>query len=397
MRSHLHVRFLLLLILLLSGCSGGAVVFAPTPVPLDFVPVRYTHPSGAFTVLLPRTWSIYEQNTTTLASAAFSQPDEDGAALLFAVMNLGREIDSQEFGNLINLYQTQIRSDIETYTEQNREPMGDGSWRLTGAHVTQSGLTEQVNTFILQNGTYIGVAEVVLPPNQNLLQLEQIVNTFTLQPTASLEPAELTTLAYAKPGSLAILHTSSWLTDEGVFFITGEVANYGTSTVANVPVAAGLLTADGLSAAGAVDIVMGLGIPPGGFAPFSLRFGQGQPSIAAEFLLRVGNEPEGAQVEILPDDALIGAGDLNWTDGSSFDNLERLVISGEITNTGERLSRQLRVTVTVFDTAQHVIGAAFSDLSPGSLAPGETTSFSILLPDLGGEPANYIVNVQAFE
>jgi hypothetical protein len=393
-----NARILLLVcLLLLSGCSGGAVVFAPTPVPADLVPVWYTHPSGVFSLLLPRTWSLYEQNTTTLASAAFSAPDSDEPPLLFAVMNLGREIDSQEFGNLINLYQTQIRSDIETYTEQNREAMGDGSWRLTGARTVEGGLTEQVNTFIVREGTLIGVAEVILPANRDLLPLEQIVNTFSLQPTQSLEVSDLTTLAYAKPSSLSILHTSTWQTDEGIFFITGEVANYGTSTVASVPVAAGLLTADGLSAAGAVDIVMGHGIPPGGFAPFSLRFGQGQPSIASEFLLRIGNEPESGQVEMLGEAALIGAGELTWTDESSFDNLERLVISGEVSNNGGRLARQLRATVTVFDAAQHVIGAAFSDLSPGSLPPGETTAFSILLPDLGGEPANYIVNVQGLE
>jgi hypothetical protein len=139
---------------------------------------------------------------------------------------------------------------------------------------------------------------------------------------------------------------------------------------------------------------MGHGIPPGGFAPFSLRFGQGQPSIASEFLLRVGDDAETTALEHLPNDAVIGAGELTWTDQSSFDELDRLVISGEVTNTGERLARQLRATVTVFDSAQHVIGSAFADLSPGTLAPGETVPFSLLLPEVGGEPTNYVVSIQ---
>lgn len=385
---------LLVVALVLAGCGGGAVVFAPTPVPPDFSPTRYTHPSGAFSVILPRTWALYEQNTTTLASASFSAPGDDTAALLFAVMNLGREIDSAGFGELINLYQTQIRSDIETYTEQNREAMGDGSWRIGGLRLTEGGFTEQVNTFLQYSGSFVGVIEVVLPDSDDMDEIERIVNSFTIQPTDSLQPSELTTLAYAKPSTLSILHTSTWMTDQGVFFITGEVANYGTTTVASVPVSAGLLTADGLSAAGAVDTVMGHGIPPGGFAPFSLRFGQGQPSIASEFLLRVGDDEENTTLEHLPGDAVIGAGELTWTDQSSFDEFDRLVISGEVTNAGERMARGLRATVTIFDTAQHVIGAAFSDLSPGTLAPGETTPFSILLPEVGGEPANYVVNVQ---
>lgn len=395
MRSHLKFRLLLLIVMLLTvSCSGGAVVFAPTPPPMDSSPVLYTHPSGTFSVLLPRTWSLYEQNTTTLASSAFSTPDSDESTLLFAVMNLGREIDTQEFGNLINLYQSQIRSDVEAYTEQNREAMGDGSWRLTGVRTVEGGTTEPVNTFLMREGTLIGVIEVVLSSQNQMTQLEQIINTFTLQPVDALEPSELTTLAYAKPSSLSILHTSTWMTEAGVFFITGEVANYGTTTVTNVPVSAGLLTPDGLSAAGAVDLVMGHGIPPGGFAPFSLRFGQGQPSIASEFLLRIGNDPENTPVETLAEDVLIGAGDLTWSDTSAFDDLERLIINGDVTNTSSRTARQLRATVTVFDAEQHVIGVAFADLTPDSLAPDESTTFSILLPDLGGAPANYIVNVQ---
>lgn len=381
-------------LLFLAACESGAVVFAPTALPPDLSPIRYTHPSGAFGAVLPRSWALYEQNTTTLASAAFSSPDDEETSLLFAVMNLGREIDSAEFGDLINLYQTQIRSDVETYTEQNREAMGDGSWRMTGLRTTEGGSTEQINTFIEHEGALIGIVEVVVPTEGDLAALERIVNSFTVQATDLLQPSDFTTLAYAKPSSLSILHSATWITQEGVFFITGEVANYGTATVANVPVGAGLLTLDGLSAAGAVDMVMGHGIPPGGFAPFSLRFGQGQPSIASDFVLNVGSEEDGAQVEILEEGALIGAGELAWTDESSFDQLNRLVIDGEVTNTGERMARQLRATVTVFNTAQQVIGAAFADLSPGTLAPGETTGFSLLLPELGGEPANYIVNVQ---
>jgi hypothetical protein len=265
---------------------------------------------------------------------------------------------------------------------------------LTGLRTLESGSTQQSNTFIEHEGTLIGVIEVIVPEDGDMGQLERIINSFAIQRTDLLQPSDLTTLAYVKPSSLSILHTATWMTTEGVFFITGEVANYGTATVANVPVGAGLLTPEGLSAAGAVDTVMGLGIPPGGFAPFSLRFGQGQPSIASDFLLRVGTEEEDVVIEILEEGSLIGAGELSWTDESSFDELTRLIIDGEVTNTGERTARQLRATVTVFNTAQQVIGAAFTDLSPGTLAPGETSSFSILLPELGGEPANYIVNVQ---
>src|SRR5437868_4243891 len=102
---------LICLCLIFAGCSGGAVVFAPTPAPLDQSPIRYDHPSGAFSVVLPRQWPVYEQNTTTLATAAFSLPDTQQPALLFAVINVGHTLTSTEFGADINLYQKTVRSD----------------------------------------------------------------------------------------------------------------------------------------------------------------------------------------------------------------------------------------------------------------------------------------------
>jgi len=64
-------------LLFLSACSGGAVVFAPTPLPPESVPVTYEHPSGAFSLLLPRTWALHEQATAAIASASFTAPNSD--------------------------------------------------------------------------------------------------------------------------------------------------------------------------------------------------------------------------------------------------------------------------------------------------------------------------------
>src|SRR5262245_46398972 len=121
-----------LLMLILAGCSGGAVVFAPTQPPPDLSPLLYTHPGGAFTVSLPRNWSVYEQNTTILASAAFAEPGSNESLIRFAVVNLGRPLDSTLLADLLDRYQTVIRPDADHYTEVDRQAMGDGSWRLSG-------------------------------------------------------------------------------------------------------------------------------------------------------------------------------------------------------------------------------------------------------------------------
>ena len=50
--------------------------------------------------------------------------------------------------------------------------------------------------------------------------------------------------------------------------------------------------------------------------------------------------------------------------------------------------------MTVFDGAQNVIAAGFTDITPAELAPGDSTTFEITLPEMGGSPENYIVNIQ---
>jgi hypothetical protein len=382
------------LLLVLAGCGGGAVVFAPTPPPPDLSPERYDHPSGAFSISLPRTWALYEQNTTVMAGAAFSAPNEDEPALQIAAVDLGAEIDAAAFGDLISRYQSSVRPDVDRYREQSRQAMGDGSWRMTGLRTQPGGMTQQVNTFLQRAGSLISVIEVVIPNPESAesaartAALQTIVNSFMLQPEAQLEPADLPMLAFAKNSSLGILHVSGWSTSSGVFFITGELANYGPTTIDRVPVEASLLTADGLVVAGAVDSIMGHGIPPGGFAPFSLRFGQGQPALSATYTLTAGKEWQpGEPVDLFPADML------TWADESAIDAQNRLIISGTVTNTGSAPARQLRASATVFDEHGSVIGATYVDLVP-ELEPDAEAPYKIIVSEFGGVPVNYIVNIQ---
>lgn len=381
--------FMFSILLTLSACGGGAVVFAPTPAPPDTSPAVYTHPSGAFSLSVPRQWSRYELNTTTLASASFSPPGEDAPALLIAAVNLGDS--TRDFAAIIDQYQSQIRPDTGTYTEQSREAMGDGSWRLTGLRTLHGGAIQQVNTFIQRAGAVVGIIDLPVPSENSVVftQIQTIVNTFTLNPDANLDVAPLTTLAFAKESDLALLHVSAWTTPTGVFYLTGEVANYGMTTVTNLPIEAVLVMADGASVAGAVDTVMGYGIPPGGFAPFSLRFGEGRGTLATDYTLRLGKDWIAT-----PDAVVIGDGSLVWTDEADFNTFNQLVITGRVTNTGSVAARQPRAIVTVFDGAQNVIGAVWSDLPAELIVPGASVDFEVIVGEYGGDPENYILTVQ---
>ena len=375
------------LVLAASACSGGAVVFAPTAPPPDLSPVRYEHPSGAFSVVVPPNWSVYLQNTTTLATAGFSAPDDSQPSLVVSVVNLGDDLDASTFSDVLNRYQTQVRPDLDRYTEQSRQAMGDGSWRISG--VRNDGQPQPLNTFIQRTGSLLGIIDVTVPGSEARMKIIQdMVNTVALHAEARLDTAPLSTLAYASGRDFGLLHVNTWTTPDGVFYITGEVANYSGALAADLPVQAQLRTADGLNVSGAQDVVMGYGIPPGGFAPFSLRFGQ-QPALSTAYELSVG----GAGWRNDPARHLYSDESLEWTDDSSLSG-GQLTVSGAVRNKGTETVRKLRAVVTVFDDQQRVVAARFADLNPGILQPGESAPFSVLIPELAGQPANFIVNLQ---
>ncbi|MCA9913382.1 MAG: hypothetical protein KC496_08525 [Anaerolineae bacterium] len=380
------------LVLLLSACSGGAVVFAPTPLPPEAVPVTYEHPSGAFSLLLPRTWALHEQATSAIASASFTAPNSEVPIVHVQVLNLGQEIPANDLGALMDQYQTQFRRDANRYTEQSRTAMGDGSWRITGLRTTASGEPQQINTFIQAQGTLLSVIEVTLPADARLrTQTETIINTFTLGTQSDIPAGTLAAFSSTSPIPVEITNVSTWTTPEGVFFVTGEVTNFGAENAGRIPVRAQLLTAEGSVVADASDAVMGYGIEPGGFAPFSIRFGQGQPVNAVQYTVILGNE-NGAMLEA---PVLITAPTLEWTEETQVTQDGDLFILGEITNTGAESILRPRALATIFDDRGRVIGAGFADADMEILAAGDATSFTILLSDLGGSAANYVVAVQA--
>ncbi|MEL6269137.1 MAG: FxLYD domain-containing protein [Chloroflexota bacterium] len=381
-------------VIVLAACSSsGAVRFAPTPVPPDSSPLRYEHPSGAFTVELPRAWGLYERNAVTLAAASFSPPDEDLPALRIAAVRLPQPpADGTAITALMNDYQQRVRTDVGRYSEQSREAMGDGSWRMTGLRQQAGSTVQQVNTFMQFTDATVGVIEVVLTDDPALNDaLQRIINTVQFSDQSQLESAQVNTLAFANSGTLEALNVHSWEAPNGAFYITGEVANYTNQTLTNIPVKVVLYTVDGRAITEAVDTVMGHGIVPGGFAPFSLRFGDGQPPLTMRYDMAFGDadwQPE-------PDALLYSEDVLSWTDEAEFTEEGLLIISGELTNTsGGTYVYSPRLAVTVFDDRQRIIAAGFHDVDETEVEPGEVVPFEMLIPEIGGTPDRYILNVQ---
>jgi len=394
MQRFLHLLLSLIFLLGLSACTGGAVVYAPTPLPPDTSPLRYEHPTGTFSLILPRDWSVFVPESANIATAAFSPPDSTDALLQVSVIKLDENsLQTTDFGEQLRQYQTQLRPDLEHYEEQDRQAMGDGSWRLTGLRTDAGGTAQQINTFIQRDDPLFSVIEVIMPSDPALQSaLQTIINTYELNTTADLPENTLSGLSSKPNAEFEILNVATWQNAENVFYITGEIANHSPHTVNEVPIRALLRSSDGSGIAEAIDTTMGLALPSGGFAPFSLRFGQGQPVNATNYTLFVGTEDWQPQAVA----AVVGLESLTVTDERSYDANNVLQISGEITNNNDHAIQQVQVILTVFDDRQRVIAARFMDISPAILQPEATANYMISVPEIGGTPASYIVNVQAF-
>jgi hypothetical protein len=381
-----------LLVLMLSACSGGAVVFVATPLPPDTSPMQYKAPGSAFSLSLPRNWAVYEQRTSSLVMTSFAPPNSDTPLLTITALHLAQSLDEAGLEAAVEQYQTQVRRDLEHYTEQDRQLMADGSWRATGVHLLPGGTSQPVNTFIQTNGALLVVAEVLVPPTLPLQSdVQIIVNTLTVADDApDLTPGSLAALADIAIAGVEVVNVHTWSTPQNVFFITGEIANHTSAPIVSMPIRAVLETPDGQGVAEAVDTVMGLAIPAGGFAPFSLRFGQGQPAGITRYTLSLGDS-NWSQADAPP---LYGSEALTWTHDTQFSPDGSLFVVGQITNQSGDSICATRATVTLFDDKNQVIAAGFVDATLADLPPGATTDYTILISEAGGTPANYIVNAQ---
>ena len=171
------------------------MVFAPTDLPPEIAPNEYSHPSAAFSLLLPRTWTLYEQTTSLFASATFAPPNSDIPLVQIVTLNFGRDVLADELGDIMSQYQSQIRPDLTRYTEEGRQAMGDGSWRMTGLRQSPAGETQQINTFIQANGSLLAILEITVPLDAGLQsQIQTIINTLSLADSADLPVSDLSVL-----------------------------------------------------------------------------------------------------------------------------------------------------------------------------------------------------------
>lgn len=381
------ILWILVISITLTACGQGAVVYAPTPLPPDTSPIPYQHPSNAFTITMPRTWQVFSQALPDLASASFSLPNSPHPILTVTVMHIG---DTTDIAGLLNLYQQEARPDIGRYTELDRQAMGDGSWRLIGLRTTLGGISQNINTFFQTHGILVSISEIILPQPDNpalTRQLEEAVNSLQINIVASLLPTTLFTAQRVATTPLRLTTVHLWTAPNGVKFITGTLQNATDTAISKVPVYAGLQTEDGVVLSGESGEVMGYAIPPGGFMPFSLRFGRGQPVEATHYTLTIGDGQ--------PSASYFGDDTFTITSDRATSSEGNIVVIGDVTHIGTDIVRDPIAILTVYDANRRVIATAFTQIKAGVFIPQENATFSFNITEFGGEPAFHLVTVQA--
>ncbi len=381
---------IILIALVIGGCSGGAVQFAPSSILDADALIRYTHPGGAFALAIPRAWALYEMNTTLLASAALTPPEGGAPLLMFAVVNAENAFDDAQFEAWITRYTTELRLDARRFVEQGRDRLPDGGWRIAGYQRSTAG-NLPINLFFQRFGSLIGLIEYTpsstINPEPSIV-VEQIMNSFTVNADTALQPTSADTLSAARSSPFTAINVRAWTAPDGALFVTGEIVNNTPAVIAPVPLDVQILTSSGAPLTGAADVVLGYGLFPGGFAPFSVRFGEGQPNDAAIYSVRVGADgwtPQAGE--------FVGSNALQWTDQLTPERDGSLLISGDVTNVGDQSLRALRAVAAVFDSDGAVIAAGQTEYAD-SLASGETRRYEIVLSALGDVAFQYTVSVQ---
>jgi len=379
--------------MLLSACDGDAVIYAPTPLPPDISAQPWTHPSGAFSIAVPRDWTVFVQNDAALSSASFSPPNLGEPVLTVSVIRLDIAPDPTTLESLAAQIQAAHRPDLRRYTQTAADLMPDGAWRFSGARLNPDGTQTALNTFISTNGNLLLMTDSVVPSNPALVtDIQRAVNTVTVNTDTPLSVTELSSLGFVHTAFLEVQNVAAWTNSTGVLFITGEVANHTGQTLETVPVRVSLTDSVGNALIEAGDFTMGYHLPAGGFAPFSLRFGQGQPADALGYRVTAGDGPM-----FPPARSVISAPVLSWTDSSSFAADGSLLISGLLTNIGTQTARDPLGVVTAFDSSGDVIGAWFAPLGIPELAGGSAVEYTVRVPELGGGARNYIIEIQAYD
>lgn len=380
------------LLFLLVGCDTQTSLPAPTSEPGQL----YVHPSGVFSLRLPEGWSSNDQSSGDLLLVAFTPPSGGQPAMtLFAARLADGPLDDAAFSAAQQDYLAAPYN--SGFVAIAQETLDDGSVRVTGSRQRGGGIVP-VNVFMQRDGPYFSALEVAVNDSAAPLwgALTALLNSYQVAANTDWPLGSLAALPTPAPGvleaegNLTFGGLLPWTDDLGRFHITGQLANRDLYAVEQIEVRATLYDASDGVVAEQVAAPPVRVLDAGEAIPFDVRFDGGKPPSVVRYELRAAATEAAAALE-----TYYGPAFFSWEDNAEYDEQGLLHVRGTATNNGDRTAYHTQAIVTVLDNQDRVAGYFAVMVGPGELAPGDSQQFDAPFPRLGGEPARYLVTVQA--
>jgi hypothetical protein len=386
----------LLLCGLLTGCQSGTIVIVATPAAPDAGYHSYRHPSGVFTIRLPASWSVRDVSRDSTLRVEFSPAANSGLPVTVFVVNTGTVLDTTTFLGLIDQYQKTFNGNPAIYTETARNAQGDGSWRIVGVRNTPIG-QRQLNTFFQADKAFLSVIETDVTNNtpDQLATLRNVINTYRVDTNAILltgavaqNPAAV--VANSASGSMVFGGLLEWSDTTGGWNINGELTNTAPNAVEAVRITALLYDSQNNLLAEQPDVIPGDILAAGATTPFTLRFRNGKPAQTVRYELQVSaRNAEYNLSNYIPPEGFI-----KGNENALYNNQGFLTVSGDVVNSTKQPAKFIRVTVTVYDEQNRVVGAESAFLQKSELLPGEVSKYEVTFYQLAGNANRFVTKVE---
>lgn len=388
-------RLTVFTLFLLAACQVSPTVLVATPVPPDSTFHTYRYPNGAFSIRLPADWSVRDVSRGNAVRVEFSPPGNTGLPMTVYVVNTGTVLDAPSLLDAINKYQSVVNGDASVYTEASRNAQGDGSWRLAGIRQTSIG-PRQLNTFLQADKSFLTAIEVdITGADETRLNLfRTIINTYRADPTAVLTANPLSSApdlgVNTSSGSITFAGMFAWTDSSGSFNINGELGNASDTALEAVRVTALLYDDQNRVLAEQGDVIASDVVAPNDSASFSIRFRTGKPSQAVRYELQASgrNAEYNLQNYLGPESFIKG------NEKASYNAAGYLVISGDVVNQTKQPAHSIRVTITVRDEQNHIVGAENAFIEKPDLLPGDTSHYEVTFYQLAGNAARFITKIE---
>lgn len=166
--------------------------------------------------------------------------------------------------------------------------------------------------------------------------------------------------------------------------VVGEVRNASNGPVEGVQVGVSLTDKAGKSIGDQVGFTLLHILPPGAKAPFSIPYTGGRRDVSKVSATVMAEPKVASSFEVVQVTNKAGT-----TLGNDYE------VTGTVTNSSSTPVNFANTVVTFYDKGGAVVGAAHdvSDATP--IAPGGTTSFTVLLQEQGGSVATYSLEAEA--